>query len=101
MSLLGTAREVGAIPVRHLPCDCLSGRAPSRDNKEVALGKSTHQRYLFLAMCFALIAGCSTDFQSYEDGIIGLALAKGIPFKTASDAHSHAQLGENFTALRL
>src|SRR3979411_1133501 len=31
--------------------------------------------------------------------IIRLALAKGIPFTTASDAHSHAQLGENFDRL--
>ncbi len=33
------------------------------------------------------------------DDLIGLALEKGIPFTTASDAHSHAQLGENFEAL--
>src|SRR3954467_10217226 len=31
-----------------------------------------------------------------EDSIIKLALQKGIPFTTASDAHSHAQLGENY-----
>jgi histidinol-phosphatase (PHP family) len=30
------------------------------------------------------------------DDIIRLAAEKGIPFTTASDAHSHAQLGENF-----
>jgi histidinol-phosphatase (PHP family) len=30
------------------------------------------------------------------DQIIQLAMTKGIPFTTASDAHSHAQLGENF-----
>src|ERR1700704_5269705 len=34
-----------------------------------------------------------------SDEIIRLALAKGIPFTTASDAHSHAQLGENFDRL--
>ena len=33
------------------------------------------------------------------DGIIELALEKKIPFTTASDAHSHAQLGENFSRL--
>jgi histidinol-phosphatase (PHP family) len=33
------------------------------------------------------------------DTIIELAMAKGIPFTTASDAHSHAQLGENFPTL--
>jgi histidinol-phosphatase (PHP family) len=33
------------------------------------------------------------------DGIIELAIEKGIPFTTASDAHSHAQLGENFSKL--
>ena len=34
-----------------------------------------------------------------SDQIIALALAKGIPFTTASDAHSHAQLGENYDRL--
>ncbi len=33
------------------------------------------------------------------DRIIELAVAKGIPFTTASDAHSHAQLGQNFARL--
>ena len=33
------------------------------------------------------------------DSIIQLAMAKGIPFTTASDAHSHVQLGENFPRL--
>lgn len=33
------------------------------------------------------------------DGIIAAALAKGIPFTTASDAHSHVQLGEGFGRL--
>jgi len=33
------------------------------------------------------------------DRIIELAIAKGIPFTTASDAHSHAQLSENFPRL--
>lgn len=34
-----------------------------------------------------------------SDEIIRLAAAKGIPFTTASDAHSYAQLGENFERL--
>jgi histidinol-phosphatase (PHP family) len=33
------------------------------------------------------------------DPIIELALKKGIPFTTASDAHSHAQLGDSFSRL--
>jgi len=33
------------------------------------------------------------------DEIIQLAASKGIPFTTASDAHSHVQLGENFDRL--
>jgi histidinol-phosphatase (PHP family) len=33
------------------------------------------------------------------DGIIQLAIEKGIPFTTASDAHSYAQLAENFGRL--
>lgn len=33
------------------------------------------------------------------DSIIELAMEKGIPFTTASDAHSHVQLGENFATL--
>jgi len=34
-----------------------------------------------------------------SDAIIHLAAAKGIPFTTASDAHSHAQLAENYDRL--
>ena len=34
-----------------------------------------------------------------SDPIIELAIAKGIPFTTASDAHSHVQLGENYHRL--
>lgn len=34
-----------------------------------------------------------------SDSIIELAMQKGIPFTTASDAHSHVQLGENFARL--
>jgi histidinol-phosphatase (PHP family) len=34
-----------------------------------------------------------------SDSIIRLAIEKGIPFTTASDAHSHVQLGENFANL--
>jgi histidinol-phosphatase (PHP family) len=34
-----------------------------------------------------------------SDSIIELAMDKGIPFTTASDAHSHVQLGENFATL--
>ena len=33
------------------------------------------------------------------DRIIELAIQKGISFTTASDAHSHAQLGDNFPSL--
>jgi len=36
-----------------------------------------------------------------SDSIIELAMKKGIPFTTASDAHSHVQLGENFANLAL
>ena len=34
-----------------------------------------------------------------SDEIVRLAMAKGIPFTTASDAHSHVQLGENYDRL--
>ena len=34
-----------------------------------------------------------------SDAVIRLAAGKGIPFTTASDAHSHAQLGENYDRL--
>lgn len=34
-----------------------------------------------------------------SDEIIQLAIARGIPFTTASDAHSHVQLGENYDRL--
>ena len=34
-----------------------------------------------------------------SDSIIELSIEKGIPFTTASDAHSHVQLGENFANL--
>ena len=34
-----------------------------------------------------------------SDDLIALAMEKGIPFTTASDAHSHVQLGENYERL--
>jgi histidinol-phosphatase (PHP family) len=34
-----------------------------------------------------------------SDRIIELAIEKGIPFTIASDAHSHAQLGDNYPRL--
>jgi histidinol-phosphatase (PHP family) len=34
-----------------------------------------------------------------SDKVVALALAKGIPFTTASDAHSHVQLAENYARL--
>ena len=34
-----------------------------------------------------------------SDPIISLAIAKGLPFTTASDAHSHVQLAENYARL--
>ena len=34
-----------------------------------------------------------------SDDLIVLAIEKGIPFTTASDAHSHVQLGENYARL--
>jgi histidinol-phosphatase (PHP family) len=34
-----------------------------------------------------------------SDSIIKSAMEKGVPFTTASDAHSHVQLGENFARL--
>ncbi len=34
-----------------------------------------------------------------SDELIALALEKGIPFTTASDAHSHVQLAENYERL--
>ena len=34
-----------------------------------------------------------------QDEIVKLALARGIRFTTASDAHSHAQLAKDFDAL--
>jgi histidinol-phosphatase (PHP family) len=34
-----------------------------------------------------------------SDRIIELAMERGIPFTTASDAHSHVQLGENYPSL--
>jgi histidinol-phosphatase (PHP family) len=34
-----------------------------------------------------------------SDSIIELSIEKGIPFTTASDAHSYVQLGENFPQL--
>ena len=33
------------------------------------------------------------------DAIVELAMKKGVPFTTASDAHSYAQLGDNFSML--
>ena len=53
-----------------------------------------------LQLSFPPLVGANAVNELYpSDAIIALAMAKGIPFTTASDAHSHVQFGGIFVNL--
>ena len=84
----------------HLDLVKLFGFRPTQDLSELLEGVLSEIRSHDLAMELSTAGWRKPVDELYpSDAIIRRAIEKGIPFTTASDAHSHVQLGENFNRL--
>jgi histidinol-phosphatase (PHP family) len=84
----------------HLDLVKIFGFRPTRDLSKVVDAVLTEIRHANLAMELSTAGWRKPVGELYpSDGIIHLAIAKRIPFTTASDGHSHVQQGENFERL--
>ena len=84
----------------HLDLVKIFGFRPTNDLAEVLEGVLTEIRRADLAMELSTAGWRKPVGELYpSDEIIRRAMAKGIPFTTASDGHSHVQQGENFERL--
>jgi histidinol-phosphatase (PHP family) len=84
----------------HLDLVKIFGFRPTRDFADVFDATLTTIRKANLAMELSTAGWRKPVNELYpSDEIIRAAMAKGIPFTTSSDAHSHFQLGENFNRL--
>lgn len=86
----------------HLDLIKIHGHRPSRDVLELAAETLDFIASRGLAIELSTAGWRKPVNELYpSDSIIGAALEKRIPFTTASDAHSHVQLGENYQRLAL
>ncbi|MBA3544104.1 MAG: histidinol-phosphatase HisJ family protein [Chthoniobacterales bacterium] len=84
----------------HLDLVKIFGFRPTNDFSDVLDGILSEIRAADLAMELSTAGWRKPVGELYpSDEIIRRAQAKGIPFTTASDAHSHVQQGENFQRL--
>ncbi len=84
----------------HLDLVKIHGHRPSRDVRALVEETLEFIKTRGLAIEFSTAGWRKPVNELYpSDPIIELAIAKGIPFTTASDAHSHVQLGENYARL--
>jgi histidinol-phosphatase (PHP family) len=84
----------------HLDLVKIFGFRPNKDLTELLDAVLSEIRELDLALELSTAGWRKPVDELYpEDEIIRRAHAKGIPFTTASDAHSSVQLGENFARL--
>lgn len=84
----------------HIDLVKIHGHRPTSDVR--ALADDTLDRIAARALAIELsTAGWRKPVNDLypSDSLIELAIQKGIPFTTASDAHSHVQLAENYTRL--
>ena len=97
-------REVAATGLvdclAHLDLIKIHGHRPNTDIESLAAETLDFIRSRNLAIELSTAGWRKPVKELYpSDRIIELALARGIPFTTASDAHSHVQLGENYERL--
>jgi histidinol-phosphatase (PHP family) len=86
--------------VAHLDLIKIHGHRPTGDIRTLANETLEFVRARNLAIELSTAGWRKPVNELYpSDSIIKLAMEKGIPFTTASDAHSHVQLGENFVRL--
>ncbi len=84
----------------HLDLVKIHGHRPNADMKSIAGETLDFIRSRNLAIELSTAGWRKPVNELYPgDEIIRLALEKGVPFTTASDAHSYAQLGENYEQL--
>ncbi|MEO6971362.1 MAG: histidinol-phosphatase, partial [Chthoniobacterales bacterium] len=84
----------------HLDLVKIFGFRPTRDLSDVLDAVLSEIHEANLAMELSTAGWRKPVGELYpSDEIIRRALAKGIPFTTASDGHSHVQQGENFARL--
>jgi histidinol-phosphatase (PHP family) len=84
----------------HLDLIKIHGHRPTADTKALAAETLEFIRTKGLTIELSTAGWRKPVNELYpSDGLIELAIAKGVPFTTASDAHSHAQLGENYPRL--
>ncbi|MFN2476200.1 MAG: histidinol-phosphatase [Chthoniobacterales bacterium] len=84
----------------HLDLIKIHGHRPSRDVRELADETLQFIKTRGLAIELSTAGWRKPVNELYpSDRIIASAIEKGIPFTTASDAHSHVQLGENYDRL--
>jgi len=84
----------------HLDLVKIFGFRPTRNFTDMFDATLTTIRKANLAMELSTAGWRKPVNELYpSDEIIRTAMAKGIPFTTSSDAHSHFQLGENFNRL--
>ncbi|HEX3816950.1 MAG TPA: histidinol-phosphatase HisJ family protein [Chthoniobacterales bacterium] len=84
----------------HLDLVKIFGFRPTTDMSEILDAVLSEIRTADLAMELSTAGWRKPVGELYpSDEIIRLAIAKGIPLTTASDAHSHVQQGENFERL--
>jgi histidinol-phosphatase (PHP family) len=100
----GRVREIAATGLidclAHLDLIKIHGHRPSAEIGGVANETLDFIRAQNLAIELSTAGWRKPVNEAYPaDGIIELAIEKGIPFTTASDAHSHAQLGDKFATL--
>jgi histidinol-phosphatase (PHP family) len=100
----GRVREIAATGLidclAHLDLIKIHGHRPSAEIGRVANETLDFIRAQNLAIELSTAGWRKPVNEAYPaDGIIELAIEKGIPFTTASDAHSHAQLGDKFATL--
>ncbi len=84
----------------HIDLIKIHGHRPNADVRLLAAETLEFVRSRDLAIEFSTAGWRKPVNELYpSEGIVELAIANGIPFTTASDAHSHVQLGENFDRL--
>jgi histidinol-phosphatase (PHP family) len=100
----GRVREIAATGLidclAHLDLIKIHGHRPSAEIGAVANETLDFIRAQNLAIELSTAGWRKPVNEAYPGNrIIELAIEKGIPFTTASDAHSHAQLGDKFATL--
>jgi histidinol-phosphatase (PHP family) len=100
----GRVREMAASGLvdclAHIDLVKIHGHRPTSDIRQLAAETMDFISARGLAIEFSTAGWRKPVNELYPaDSIVEMATARGIPFTTASDAHSYVQLGENYARL--